>query len=323
MIRQQNSGRLTAARAFTLIELLVVVAIIALLISILLPALGAARQQAQQTKCLANMRSLGMAAGNSLAERGRFPLVTDETGIKLADPGRSKYDYGSGGELLSWPMALAKANGIRYGNNWDWGVRAISYADATGARKAQLNKMPVVEWLVCPSDKVRVATPWYPKNKSGSNNGLIGPDPSGAPPSQASYYGYLSYAVNEDVTGAETSESGSKPACWRAVALPDGGCIECRGQYGYGGTHPCASKQFGRRLQGNLEKVYGPGDVGLVFEAGRDEERLVGGDDEANLVITAEARGPYLGDFQLFYPTRMPVHRHPKNTINALFVDMH
>ncbi len=69
-----HRSSISTRRAFTLVELLVVIGIIALLVSILLPALNRVRDQGNVVKCASNLKQLAVALINYAAEnKGRLP----------------------------------------------------------------------------------------------------------------------------------------------------------------------------------------------------------------------------------------------------------
>jgi prepilin-type N-terminal cleavage/methylation domain-containing protein/prepilin-type processing-associated H-X9-DG protein len=108
-------------RGFTLVELLVVIGIIAVLISMLLPALNKAREQAKQVQCLSQLKQIGTACQMFANEHQQhLPLAGVLYGIPsgyamptpqaLGDVGQRHYTYyNSGGYTRPMPFEAALA----------------------------------------------------------------------------------------------------------------------------------------------------------------------------------------------------------------------
>ena len=86
-----DTDRIARWRAFTLIELLVVVAVIALLISILLPSLSHARKMARRTYCMNNLREIGKGLYYYAQDHNDFfPVVH---GTDYENPEHADHDW--------------------------------------------------------------------------------------------------------------------------------------------------------------------------------------------------------------------------------------
>jgi len=101
MTRSRFSTKRQPRGGFTLIELLVVISIIAVLVSLIAPAVQAARRTARRMECLSNMRQVGMAMqAFSTATNGTLPTLT----VDVPTEAQTGFIYGAG-----WPMALLPA----------------------------------------------------------------------------------------------------------------------------------------------------------------------------------------------------------------------
>lgn len=104
-----NRARRREGGAFTLIELLVVIAIIAVLISILLPALAKAKESANKTVCMSNLRQIGAAVDSYLVDNDNLPWTyvhgLDSNGGPVPFPGIGWWSSMTwGGRVAPYPQ---------------------------------------------------------------------------------------------------------------------------------------------------------------------------------------------------------------------------
>ena len=142
---------------FTLIELLVVIAMIALLLGILLPSLGRAREQARKIACLSNMRQMGVAVSAYLHDSDyRLPPSSchcedpnDHWLRILAGYTRERLLFqcpsDKGKDFVDWDKPLADQQGMRYSSfavnalldpiHYRYGARVNKYNDVNNIRR--------------------------------------------------------------------------------------------------------------------------------------------------------------------------------------------
>jgi prepilin-type N-terminal cleavage/methylation domain-containing protein/prepilin-type processing-associated H-X9-DG protein len=148
-------------RAFTLVELLVVIAIIAVLASLLLPALAAAKQDAYRAGCLSNLRQIGVGFTLYLNDhRDRFP---DRRDLKSLLPGgfRPWSTWPPSDPRAGWAAVVLQREGVTP-PVWSCPAGALSLA-GTAVQAAQaissVSNAPVSRYWLWRFDRTNAPTP--------------------------------------------------------------------------------------------------------------------------------------------------------------------
>jgi len=300
--------RLTSRNAFTLVELLVVIGIIAVLISVLLPALNRARASAQAVQCLSNVRQLATASIIFANEhKGYMQSVTSDAPgnsvIRYNDPQRTKWSYRPDNNLL---MDVYSAL-LRY-----LGARGDVFFQTESEGRSKVFR--------CPSDN------WLEMGSAGQNGYKIF---NNVTPLPGGPYFPISYGANVDVLAVSDSGGVGRFGLSDRVGVP-GGPAPLDGTSVQG-------VRVGQPLQARLFKVHKPSEVLLFADCGNRPgvaSETIPLDMRDSLYYTSNymnnASGMTAGDLgrlsgvlkTSWLKDRVPVKRH-RDKLNVAFCDGH
>lgn len=180
--------------AFTLIELLIVIAILAVLIALLLPAVQKVRETASRMKCQSNLRQLGMALHHYHEVNGKFPI--GQVNDNLTDNGPS-YSYNRG-TWFQFILPYVEQESL-YQQIYAWDQSMLDIGHYICAAPGHETILPT---FVCPSDPngAKVLTQWTGSGASPNN---------GTPQDSQGFHGNYVVCGGSDTFNPSYSPSGT------------------------------------------------------------------------------------------------------------------